>query len=152
MHGQGHQSSPIKSLARRVHHILSNGGSEHSYIYTYFLASGYERYVDANDINQALKKAAKAHGLFHLGYEQGDISSHSLRAGGAMAMHLNKCSDIQIRKMGRWRSDTFLMYIHEQLTAFSLGVSKLMSNEIKFRPVSGPRIRPPPTPCHSRAA
>ena len=140
----GTKTSPIRSLARRVHHILSNGGSESSFIYIYYLAPDCEHYIDTNDINQTLKKSAKAYGLFKLGYEKGDVSSHSLRAGGAMAMHLNKCSDIQIRKMGRWRSDTFLMYIHEQITAFSIGVSKLMSTDIEFRPVTGPRLRPPP--------
>ena len=52
------------------------------------------------------------------------------------------------------------MYIHEQITAFSIGVSKLMSTNIEFRPVTGPRLRPPPvrppprsewviTPTHS---
>jgi hypothetical protein len=139
----GTDTSPVKSLARRVHHILSNGGSEQSYIYTCYLASGREWYISPNDINQALKQAAAAIGLFKLGYCKNDISSHSLRAGGAMAMHLNGCTDLQIRKQGRWRSDTFLMYIHEQISAFATGVSCLMSNDIQFRPIAGPTLRPP---------
>ena len=138
----GRSTSPVKSLARRVHHILSHGGAPHdASIYTYFLANGVQRYIDPNDINTALKESAKDFGLFKLGYERGDVSSHSLRAGGAMAMHLNGCSDLKIRKQGRWRSDTFLMYIHEQISAFSTGVSLKMSQDIKFRPIAGPKVR-----------
>jgi integrase len=128
-------------LARRVHHIISNGGSDASYLYTYYLPSGVERYIDANEINTALKAAAGSFGLYDLGYGKGDVSSHSLRAGGAMAMHLNGCSDLKIRKQGRWRSDTFLMYIHQQISAFSTGVSLKMSKDIQFRAIAGPTVR-----------
>jgi len=68
--------------------------------------------------------------------------THSLRAGGAMAMHLNGVSPITIRKQRQWSSDTFLMHIHEQVSAFSSGVSKLMAKSIGFRPPQRPRGGP----------
>ena len=46
---------------------------------------------------------------------------------------------------GRWTSDTFLMYIHEQISAFTAGLSRKMSNAIPFRSIAGPRLRAAPT-------
>ena len=133
--------SPVKSLARRVHHIMSNGKPCTTPIYYYQnpLYTTWQQ-VTANDISKAIKLAAGAIGLFNLGYEPEDVSSHSLRAGGAMAMHINDVDVVTIRKMGRWKSDTFLMYIHEQISAFAAGVSIKMSNSIPFRHIAGPTI------------
>lgn len=136
-----HEFSPIKSLARRIHHILSNQGTPSTPIYYYKhpLYAAW-RQVRPDNITCAIKIAAGAVGLYNLGYDEDDVSSHSLRAGGAMAMHLNKVDPITIRKMGRWKSDTFLMYIHEQISAFATGVSIKMSNHIPFRHIAGPTI------------
>lgn len=57
-----------------------------------------------------------------------------------MAMHLNGVNHDKIRKMGRWSSDTFLMYIHEQVSAFSAGLSKKMAKEIGWHNIEGPSI------------
>ena len=141
----GDQDSPIKSLARRVHHILSHGGTAKSYIFDYY-QSGKRRYINQRDINKAVKDAAEAIGLTKLGYTRDDVSSHSLRAGGAMAMHLNGVSPEAIKKHGRWKSNTFLMYIHEQISAFTAGLSTKMSNAIPFRNIAGPRLHQPSTP------
>ena len=137
----GFPHSPVKSLARRVHHILSNGGTATTGIFEHRhpLCNAW-RHVSADHINQALKTAAGDIGLYDLGYTASDVSSHSLRAGGAMAMHLNGCDPVAIQKMGRWKSDTFLMYIHEQISAFATGVSIKMSNAIPFRHIAGPRL------------
>ena len=99
------------------------------------------RYISALDISNAVKDGADKIGLFHpdIGYERSDVSSHSLRAGGAMAMHLAGVDTNIIRKQGRWKSDTFLMYIHEQISAFAAGVSTKMSENVQFRSIAGPR-------------
>jgi hypothetical protein len=133
--------SPVKSMARRIHHILSNHGSTTNNIFTYThpLKIGWQS-ITAQNINDTLKLAAREIGLYQLGFTPGDISSHSLRAGGAMAMHLNGIDANTIRKMGRWKSDTFLMYIHEQISAFATGVSTKMSNSIPFRHIAGPTL------------
>ena len=133
--------SPVKSLARRVSDILQHGGSTTTELfhfahplYTTFRTITYAR------INSTLKRAAGEIGLYQLGYAEADVSSHSLRAGGAMAMHLNGIDPNTIQKMGRWKSRTFLMYIHEQISAFATGVSIKMSNHIPFRHIAGPSI------------
>jgi integrase len=94
----------------------------------------------ASHINTAVKAATKALKLHLSGFSADLVSSHSLRAGGAMAMKLNGEDRDTIRKQGRWSSDTFLMYIHEQIAAFSAGISKRMSRHIPFLNLKGPTI------------
>ena len=60
------------------------------------------------------------------------VGAHSLRAGGAMALKLNGYDDTVIMKMGRWRSTTFLQYIHNQIAHLSKDVSKKMSMKLPF--------------------
>ena len=79
-------------------------------------------------MNKAVKTATKALKLHLCGFSADLVSSHSLPAGGAKAMkELNGEDRDTIRKQGRWSSDTFLMYIHEQIAAFSSGIYKRMS-------------------------
>ena len=60
-----------------------------------------------------------------------------------MAMHLNGIHHDTIWKQGRWSSDTFLMYIHEQISAFSTGLSTRMSQHIGWFNIAGPSILTP---------
>jgi hypothetical protein len=130
---------PVKCLARRVLHILSFS-SEPSTPLSAYLYSGRIRHVLASHINSAVKAAVRALQLHHCGFSADLVSSHSLRAGGAMAMKLNGEDRDTIRKHGRWSSDTFLMYIHEQIAAFSSGISKRMSRHIPFINLKGPTL------------
>jgi hypothetical protein len=96
--------------------------------------------LQASDINAMVKHAVRALKLDEKGFPPAAVSSHSLRAGGAMAMHLNHIDRDTIRKQGRWSSDTFLMYIHEQIAAFSAGLSSRMSQGIGWFNIEGPTI------------
>jgi hypothetical protein len=58
-------------------------------------------------------------------------------------MHLNHVDRDTIRKQGRWSSDTFLMYIHEQISAFSAGLSAQMSKSVGWFNIAGPRLMAP---------
>jgi len=78
-------------------------------------------------MNTAVKQGVKNLGLQQFGLHPDHVGSHSLRAGGAMAMHLAGVDHNTIKKMGRWSSDTWLMYIHEQIAALTAGVSKRMT-------------------------
>ena len=49
------------------------------------------------------------------------VGTHSLRAGGAMALKFAGADRDDIKKMGRWSSDTFLIYIHDQIAEYSEG-------------------------------
>jgi hypothetical protein len=79
-----------------------------------------------SDINCALKAAVTKLDMKQHGFQVAQISSHSLRAGNAMALHLNNVPTHTFRKMGCWSSDTFLDYIHKQIAVFSAGLSTAM--------------------------
>jgi hypothetical protein len=131
---------PIRSLARRVSDILAFTTDLDTPLSAY-CAQGRTRHVLSSHINTAVKSAAHAALKLHLcGFTADLVSSHSLRAGGAMAMNLNGEDRDTIRKQGRWSSDTFLMYIHEQIAAFSTGISQRMSRHIPFLNLKGPTI------------
>ena len=124
---------PVKSLIRRICHIRAHTTVSTTPISTYYpptRPSGWR--VTANDINKLLKNAVSNMGLSRYNISPDDISSHSLRAGGAMALHLNGVPSRTIQLLGRWSSDTFLIYIHEQIAAFSTNLSTLMSTNITY--------------------
>jgi hypothetical protein len=137
---------PIQALARRVHYICSHPKcTESDIISTYFSAASKRACpLQAHDINTIIKTAVRALKLDKKGFPPEAVSSHSLRAGGARARHLNNIDHDKIWKQGHWSSDTFLMYIHEQISAFSAGLSAQMSKEIGWFNINGPRVTRPP--------
>ena len=135
--------SPVKSLARRVAHIMRHTTETQTPISAFYSTPAKQQHIGAGHINQFVKESVKSLGLHHCGYNARAVSSHSLRAGGAMAMHLNNINRDTIKKFGRWSSDTFLMYIHEQIGAFSKGVSTKMTRTIQFQNIAGPTLLEP---------
>jgi hypothetical protein len=69
------------------------------------------------------------------GYTLNHISSHSLRAGGAMAMKLIGVSDSTIIKVGRWTLLTYLTHIHLQIGTLTAGLAWWMSTAFTFQNV-----------------
>ena len=137
----GLPTSPVKALARRVHHILSNGGPVSTPIYTVYdpVFFTHPQTVTPKRVNDAIRTAAGAIGLWEMGYQPRQVSSHSLRAGGAMALHLHGVDITTIKKLGRWTSKTFEDYIHIQISSFSSGLSVQMAHNIPFQQIAPPR-------------
>ena len=131
-HCTGLATSPIKALARRVAHIMAHTHNHNTALSTYFELPWLPKQVLPSHINTALKDTVTRLGLQQFGFTRQNVSSHSLRAGGAMAMKLNGIDSITIKKHGRWSSNTFLEYIHEQIGAFTAGVAAQMSHYIPF--------------------
>jgi hypothetical protein len=141
----GTKACPIRALAHCVHTILNHTMSSGTDIISTYYSPSAKRSIplQAGDINTMVKTAVRALHLDKQGFPPESVSSHLLRAGGAMAMHLNGIDRDKIRKQGRWSSDTFLMYIHEQISAFSAGLSSRMSQNIGWFNMAGPDILPP---------
>jgi hypothetical protein len=133
---------PAKALVRRIKHIHSHTSNPKTIVSTYFPnGSRTGKLMRGSDINCALKAAVTKLDMKQHGFQMAQISSHSLRAGGAMALHLINVPTHTIRKMGCWSSNTFLDYIHKQIAVFSLGLStamgkNILSNNIGFRGIA----------------
>ena len=112
---------------RRINHIRKHTNNPDTLLSTYFTSHAEPRHITRYNINNTLKVAVSVLGLQRYNISPNQVSSHSLRAGGAFALHQANVHPHTIQIMGRWRSDTFMQYIHEQFTAFSTNLSTLMS-------------------------
>ena len=121
----------VACLARRVHHILSNGGSDTQLICD-VMVNGQWTSVSRQHIVSLIKKGATELKLNQRGIDPDLLGSHSLRAGGAMALKLQHYADTLIQKLGRWSSTTWLQYIHTQIAHLSKGVASKMSEDLPF--------------------
>ena len=68
-------------------------------------------------------------------YDLTRVGAHSLHVSGAMALWLFGHSPEAIMKMGRWRSQTFLIYIHSQIAALTTCTSQKMGCSVNFHNV-----------------
>ena len=92
----------------------------------------------------AVKEGAMSLKLDQQGIDPDLIGSHSLRAGGAMALKLHDYPDTTIQKLGRWSSATWLQYIHNQIAHISHGVAQKMSKTQPYINIG--YIEPPTAP------
>ncbi len=84
------------------------------------------------DVTIAVHWGATFDCLLAKGYTLDQVSSHSLRTGGAMAMKLSGAMDSTIMHIGRWTLLTYLTYIHTQNGALLTGVAWKMSRCFTF--------------------
>ena len=118
---------PVAALARRVSSVVQLGGGDLAPIST--VGSGH---VTAANVRVLLRSSVAALKLYRQGIKVADVGSHSLRAGGAMAMKLNGCDLITIMKSGRWTSLTFLTYIHNQVAHLGANITHRMAHPVPF--------------------
>ena len=123
---------PVKAVLRRLRNSRKHSKFQRYIISTYVTKKNELATISARTITVALKRCVKMLKLDKIGIYDTLVSTHSLRSGGATAMFLNGISETVIKKMGRWSSDTFLLYIQEQLSIFLRDVAKNMSHKIPF--------------------
>lgn len=100
------EKGAVAALARRVAHILDNGGSDDTPICNYKNEKGKWHSVTQRDMLKGVRAAVQALKLEQQGIDKDIIGNHSLRSGGAMALKLQGFSDTDIMKLGRWKSTT----------------------------------------------
>ena len=83
-------------------------------------------HVTSKILIDALEGAIEAVGNDRIGIQRGEIGTHSIRSGAAMAMYLGEVPVYTIMMLGRWSSDAFLRYIRKQVEQFSHNVSRKM--------------------------
>ena len=111
---------PVKALVRRFIHLRDNHARGVDIISSYWDHLDRTTVVDV-DIRVALRQAVIKLDLGKNGITAGRVGSHSLRAGGAMSLKFAGADRDDIKKMGRWSSDTFLIYIHDQIAEYLEG-------------------------------
>jgi hypothetical protein len=132
-HAIAQHACPVKALAHRVYHILSNNGSSSNLICDVWdSASSSWTQITSKHMLLSITQAVKSLRLHNNGIDADLVGPHSLRAGGAMALKLTGNDDTTIMKMGRWSGLTFLQYIHNQIAHISVGLSDKMSTRLEF--------------------
>ena len=119
---------PVRSVAARVSAILA----QHMPLTTPLSYVQPGTFIQAPAILRAVRRGARLALLDASGYQESRIGAHSLRTSGAMALWLSGHSAEVIMKMGRWRTQTFLTYIHSQIAALTAGTSKKMGQQVAF--------------------
>ena len=124
---------PVKASARLMFRM--RGLPPHTPLGTYATTSGLSQ-VSASRIRKLLRATAKAQGLEAHGFDLARIGTHSLRSGGAMALRLAGHADATIKKLGRWSSNTYLVYIQTQVAQLTQGVAASMARRLHFHNVN----------------
>ena len=112
-------------MARLIHNL--NGMPDSTPLGTYRQHDGASARIQASDVLATVRMGAQACRLDQHGYDLTRIGTHSLRSGGAMQLKLAGYDHDMIRKLGRWRSDTYLRYIQSQISELTLGVARSMA-------------------------
>jgi hypothetical protein len=124
---------PVKAVARRYH--ASRQADPYNPAAMLCLIAP-QTYVLSKHVSQVLQQAAFRTTIWLEGFELSRIGPHSIRASGAMALYLNGVTEQQICILGRWKSKTWLTYIHTQIAAILAGVSRLMSRPLVFHNIA----------------
>jgi hypothetical protein len=124
---------PVRSTAARVSAIMAQGMPLTTPIS--FVQPGI--HVQPPHILHAVRRGAKLAKLTDSGYSLSRIGAHSLRASGAMALWLSGHGPEAIMKLERWRTQTFLTYIHAQIAKLTRGTSIKMRQPVLFHNVGG---------------
>jgi hypothetical protein len=96
-------------------------------------------FVCAPAISRIFRRAAIRTKIADKGFAIDRIGTHSLRPSGAMSLFLNDVDPKLIRKLGRWQSDTWLTYIHNQIAELTQGLSRKIVRPIVFHNVAAAR-------------
>lgn len=128
----GRRTCPVCAAARRVASVMAATGDASQPLSRLAASHGGAPHATASMVRIAIRGAVLALGLSRRGIHVARVGSHSLRAGGAMAMKLNGCDLITIMKTGRWTSLTFLTYIHNQIAHLGANITHHMARPVPF--------------------
>ena len=117
---------PKYAWAALVKRIRSYPGTNNDTPVSTVMLDGRLTHVTSGILVNALEGAIAAVGNDKIGIQRGEIGTHSIRSGAAMAMYLGEVPVYTIMMLGRWSSDAFLRYIRKQVEQFSHNVSRKM--------------------------
>jgi hypothetical protein len=124
---------PVSAMVRLVHEIQSMPIS--TPLGTYRNEQLQVCRVKSTDIISAVRYAAVGDNLPAAGFVISRMGSHSVRSGGALNLKLNGYDHDIIKKLGRWSSDTYLLYIQSSIGELTQGISHRMATTLRFHRV-----------------
>jgi hypothetical protein len=120
---------PCKAAARRFLQMRQCAPNDANAILSLYAP---HKHVTASQMSGGIRRAALRSMIWLQGYDLLRVGPHSLRASGAMQLKLNGVSDSMIQKMGRWSSNTWLQYLHAQISCLTSGLSARMANPVLY--------------------
>ena len=103
---------------------------------TFFDHVGKGVVMDSN-MNKLVKVAVADLKLEVRGFPTTRVGTHLLRAGGSVALALSGQLPKMVKNIRQWSSNTFLMYVHEQIAYLTVGVAEGMAQTFPFSNVEG---------------
>ena len=129
----GGEFCPVRSAARLL--SAMNHMPPATSLGTFLDSDGQLQRVTAQEIRDAVRHAARYDKLEEAGYDLCRIGSHSLRSGGATALKLAGYDEATIKKLGRWSTNTYLLYIQSQIANLTVGVATAMARAHRLQMV-----------------
>jgi hypothetical protein len=127
------KANPVTAWANVVHHVCATARcKEATKVFHFGPAPGKVNIVDSNLMLVQLRAAVAHLGESALGYSPADIGTHLIRSGAAMVLVLSDHAAWRTMLAGQWKLSAFLVYIREQVQAFSRGVSDRMIENPDF--------------------
>ena len=114
---------PTQTIIRRVLYLRSVNAAENTPICG-IKHNNKWRYVTSKNITQILRTATTI--LPNLNYTPDDVSTRSLRSGGAMALICGNVDKDRIQLQGRWKSDAIFRYLHAQALPLVHNLASIM--------------------------
>ena len=128
----GQTTCPVRALARRVAAVVAATQNYDAPMSRLTTPDDPTEHATAGMVCTAVRQLVRDLKLHCQGIHVCNVTSHSLRAGGAMVMKLNGCDLVTIMKAGRWMSLTFLTYIRNQIAHLGVNVRAQMANPVLF--------------------
>jgi hypothetical protein len=126
-------ANPVAAWANIVRRVRKTAKCRDSTeVYHFTDLAGATQTVSNDMLLVQLRTTVASVGESALGYRPSEIGTHSIRSGAAMALVLSGHAAWRIMLAGRWKSSAFLVYIREQVQAFSRGVSTRMIENPDF--------------------
>ena len=107
-------------------HMRDNAADNMDIISSFWGHIGHSHVTD-KDIRIAIRHALITLRLDKNGILPGRVVTHSFRTGGAMVLKFAGADRDDIKKMVWWSSDTFFIYIHDQIVEYSEGWTSKMA-------------------------
>ncbi len=132
---------PVRSWGNTTLRIHSYPGSTMDTQVNTFSANNKIYHFSSQDVIKLLRDGGvKNFGEDTLGFTAEEVGTHSIRAGGAMAMYLAGIVPFTIQIIGRWKSTSFLEYIRKQVQQFTENISDQMVREEHFTHIPSHQI------------